>query len=67
MGGGALHTAPEKLWMILCNSFKWLYLHKYMADNAIILYLGFLVGFISYFEKLGQCDLNKKKCAKNIF
>ena len=31
-----------------------------MADSAIILYLGFLEGLISYFEKLGQCDLDKK-------
>ena len=30
-----------------------------MADSTIILYLGFLVGLISYLEKLGQCDLNK--------
>ena len=27
---------------------------------AIILYLGFLIGLISNFEKLGQCDLNEK-------
>ena len=40
-----------------------------MADNAIILYSGFLVGFISYFEKLGQRDPNKKYvkiCKKRI-
>ena len=38
---------------------------------AIILYLGFLIGLISNFEKLGQCDLNKKKFmhkfVKNVF
>ena len=27
---------------------------------AIILYLGFIIGLISNFEKLGQRDLNKK-------
>ena len=27
---------------------------------AIIFYLGFLIGLISNFEKLGQRDLNKK-------
>ena len=27
---------------------------------AIILYLGFLLGLISHFEKLGHCDLDKK-------
>ena len=31
-----------------------------MANSALILYLGFLVGLISHFEKLGQRDLNKK-------
>ena len=36
-----------------------------MADSAIILYLGFLVGLISYFEKLCQRDLNKEIC-KNL-
>ena len=35
-----------------------------MADSAIILYLGFLEGLISYFEKIGQRDLNKKICIK---
>ena len=35
-----------------------------MADSAIILYLGFLEGFISYFEKLGQRDLNNKNFVK---
>ena len=37
---------------------------------AIILFLGFIIGLISYFEKLGQCDLNEKnmhKFLKNIF
>ena len=37
---------------------------------AIILYLGFLIGLISNFEKLGQSDLKKKfmhKFVKNIF
>ena len=36
---------------------------------AIILYLGFLIGLISNFEKLGQCDLNKvyaQICKKRI-
>ena len=32
-----------------------------MADSSITLYLGLLVGVISYFENLEQCDLNKKK------
>ena len=27
---------------------------------TIILYLGFLIGLIYNFEKLSQCDLNKK-------
>ena len=27
---------------------------------AIILYVGFIICLISNFEKLGQCDLNKK-------
>ena len=27
---------------------------------AIILYVGFIIGLISNFEKLGQRDLNKK-------
>ena len=31
-----------------------------MADSAIILYLGFLEGLISHYQKLGQRDLNKK-------
>ena len=35
-----------------------------MADSAIILYLEFLKGLISYFRKLGQCDLNKKNYIK---
>ena len=41
-----------------------------MADSAIILYLGFLVGRISRFGKLGQHDQNKKSYinyVKNIF
>ena len=36
---------------------------------AIILYLGFLIGLISYFEKLGQRDLKKiyaQICKKRI-
>ena len=40
---------------------------------AIILYLGFIIGLISNFEKLGQCDLNekiyaqiRKKCILNF-
>ena len=35
-----------------------------MADSAIIFYLVFLVGLISFFEKLGQRDLNKKNYVK---
>ena len=31
---------------------------------AIILYLGFLIGLISNFEKVGQRDLNKKNYAQ---
>ena len=31
-----------------------------MADIAIILFLEFLEGQISHFQKLGQRDLNKK-------
>ena len=27
---------------------------------AIILYVGLIIGHISNFEKLGQCDLNKQ-------
>ena len=36
---------------------------------AIIFYLGFLIGLISNFEKLGQRDLNKKNAqfVKNAF
>ena len=41
-----------------------------MADSAIILYLKFLEGLISHFEKLGQSDLDKKInikiCRKHI-
>ena len=41
-----------------------------MAEMAIILYLGFIIGLISNFEKLGQRDLNKKIyaqiCKKHI-
>ena len=36
-----------------------------MADSAIILYFEFLEGIISYFQKLDQCDLNKKIYIKN--
>ena len=35
-------------------------LHNCVAEIAIILFLEFLIGLISNFEKLGQCDLNKK-------
>ena len=41
-----------------------------MADSAIISFLRFLVGLISYFEKIGQRDRNKKnyvKICKNVF
>ena len=31
---------------------------------AITLYLGFIIGLISNFEKLGQRDLNKKNYAQ---
>ena len=37
---------------------------------AIILYVGFIIGLISNFEKLGQRDLNKNvmhKFVKNVF
>ena len=37
-----------------------------MAKGAIILYLGFLVGLINRFEKLGQRDLDKKKLKKVV-
>ena len=37
-----------------------------MANSAIILYLGCLEGLISHFEKLGQCNLNKKKYVKQM-
>ena len=40
-----------------------------MADSSIILYLEFLEGLISYFQKLGQRDLNEKnyiKICKNV-
>ena len=63
--GGGLHIPPEKLWRILCISSKCLYLHNYMANSAIILYLGFLVDLIYHIEKLGRRDLNKKLC-KNL-
>ena len=36
-----------------------------MADSAIILYLEFLEGLISHFQKLGQRDVNKKSNIKN--
>ena len=52
-GGGGLYVPPEKLWRILCNSIKCLKLHNYMADSTIILYLEFLEGLISQFQKLG--------------
>ena len=39
-------------------------LHNYMANSAIILYLGFLVDLSYNFEKLGQLDLNKKNYVK---
>ena len=32
-----------------------------MAEMAIILYLGFIIGLISNFEKLGKHDLLKLK------
>ena len=67
---GGLYAPPEKSWRILCNSIKYLLLHNYMADSAIILYWEFL-GLISHFQKLGQRDLNKtiyiKICKKNVF
>ena len=40
--------------------FKWLKLHNYWVEITIILYLGFPIGLISDFEKLGQCIPNKK-------
>ena len=46
-------------------------LHNYLAEMAIILYLGFLIGLISNLEKLGQSDLNEKRnihqFVKNVF
>ena len=38
-----------------------------MADSAIILYLECIKGLISYFFKLGHCDLNKKNVYKNLY
>ena len=35
-----------------------------MADSALILYLGFLVGLIYHFEKLAQRDLTIKNYVK---
>ena len=35
-----------------------------MAEMAIILYLGFIIGLISNFEKLGERDVNKKNDAQ---
>ena len=37
-----------------------------MTDSVIILYLQFLVRLISYFEKSGQRDLNKKNMEKFV-
>ena len=59
-GGGGLYAPPEKLWRILCYSIKFLLLHNYVTDSAIILYLECLKDFISHFKKIGQPDLNKK-------
>ena len=68
---GGPYVPPEKLLRILCNSIKCLLLHNYTADSAIILYLEFLEGLISHFQKLGQRDLNKenyiKICKKTYF
>ena len=61
---GGLHIPPEKLWRILWISFEWLKLHNYLAEMAIILYLGFIKGLICNFEKLSQSDLNKKLYAQ---
>ena len=61
---GGLHTPPEKLWRILCISFKCLYLHNYLTNSTIIVHLGFLVDLNYHFEKLGQRDLNKKNYVK---
>ena len=44
-----VYALPEKLWRILCNSIECLQLHNYMADSAM--YLEFLAGLISYFQK----------------
>ena len=41
-----------------------------MAEMAISVYLGFIIGLISNFKKIGQRDLNKKimhKFVKNVF
>ena len=35
-----------------------------LLNSAIIFYLGFLAGVNYHFEKLGQCDLNKKNYVK---
>ena len=66
-GGGSIH--PLKNYGGFCviplNVFK----QNYMADSTCY-NLGFLVGLISHFEKLGQYDLNNKIyvkiCKKNI-
>ena len=44
--------------VIHLNAFNYI---SIMANSARILYLGYLVRLISHFQKLGQCDLDKKK------
>ena len=60
-GGGEGSMHPLKNYGGFCvislNAFNYI---DYMADSAIILYLEFLEGLISHFQKLGQRDLIKK-------
>ena len=61
-GGGSMH--PLKNYGGFCviplNAFNYITIWQ----TAIILYLGFLEGLISHFQKLGQRDLNKKDYIK---
>ena len=58
-GGGSMHPLLNYggFCVISLNAFNYI---NYMADSAIILYLEFLEGLISHFQKLGQRDLMKK-------
>ena len=68
---GVFNMHPLKYYGGFCviplNAFN--YIYNYMADSALILYLEFLKGLISHFQKLGQCNLNKKnyRFVKNVF